>query len=164
MRGRKAEPIDTKQAKGLARTGRVPEKVPPRVAGDVQMPDTLSPDAHRYWVDYCRVLSGRGQLSVDSIPALVELCEVEAELHALREDVRVNGRFQRVKTKVGTEEDGDAAYMERARPAYRAIGDAQRRKVALLNEFGLTDASRSKVDTSSGETDPDDPGAQYGIN
>jgi P27 family predicted phage terminase small subunit len=164
MKGRKAEPIDTKQAKGLARVGRVPDKVPPRVAGDVQMPDTLSPDAHRYWRDYCRVLAARGQLSVDSIPALVELCEVEAELRALHDDVRVNGRFQRVKTKVGTEEDGDAAYMERARPAYRAIGDAQRRKVALLNEFGLTDASRSKVNTSGTPDDTTDPAAEFGIN
>lgn len=142
MKGRKRTPPEINEAKG--NPGKRPQNdaAPARVAGEPQMPDTLSPLARKYWAIYCELLAHRGQLSVDSQRALVLICETEAEIEELRADVAANGRFQTVTTKTGSA-------MQRARPAYSALADAGRRMVALLGEFGLTDASRSRVITGS---------------
>jgi len=60
-----------------------------------------------------------------------------------------------VETKAGGE-------MERMRPAYSALMDADRRLKAWLVEFGQTPAARSKVKTNGAEDgEKEDPAAAY---
>ena len=172
MRGRKPEPIDNKRSKGTARDCRLPNKMPGRVAGAVKMPDRLSPGARPFWAYYCKVLGDRGQLSVDSVPALEELCETEAAIGEVRATLREHGRYHRVKTygssrsKPTSEADDEDNFdvMWREHPAAKAEIALTRLKASLLTEFGLTDASRSKVDVTGDAEETTDPGAQYGIN
>ena len=157
---RRPTPLEQRAAKGNPRNRPMP-KAPERIAGAPQMPATLSKAARKLWPYYCGLLRRRGQLAVDSAPALALLCETSAEVQELRDDIDAKGRFQTVTTT-----SGDS--MERIRPTYRALMDASRRQLALLTEFGLTDASRGKVDTGvpNPTVDPEgeDEAAAYGLN
>jgi phage terminase small subunit len=52
--------------------------------------------------------------------------------------------------------------MERMRPAYSALMDADRRLKAWLVEFGQTPAARSKVKSNGGEdAEKEDPAARF---
>lgn len=118
------------------------------------------------WERTSGLLFQRGQLSADGQMALIALCQCYAEWVELVEDLRVNGRFQKVLTKAGSgvEDEDDGAYMERARPSLAAFQDCDRRLKGWLIEFGLTDASRGKVSGKPSAPEGDDPLAKYGLN
>ena len=158
---RRAQPIEVRKAKGNPQRRPLPD-APPRVAGAPPIPPGLSKAARAQWAYYCRLLARRGQLSVDTGPSLRLLSETTAEVLALRDEIERGGKFQTVTTKSGDR-------MERIRPAYRALMDASRRELALLTEFGLTDASRGKVTTGTAPNpvEPpkgEDPAEKYGLN
>jgi P27 family predicted phage terminase small subunit len=145
----------------------MPTDAPARVAVQPEAPAWLVGHAKDCWDRTGGLLFARGQFSADSEMSLIALCQCYAEWVELAEDIRVNGRFQKVRTKAGAgAEDDEASYMERVRPAVAAFQDCDRRLKGWLVEFGLTDASRGKVSTAGGE-DPaadDDPLARYGLN
>jgi P27 family predicted phage terminase small subunit len=92
--------------------------------------------------------------------ALEQLCENYLEIVELRADVRANGRFQKVTRKGGdAETPGDV--MERTRPAYAMLADAERRFATKLAEFGLTPSSRSRVTTTPDADADHDPAKAY---
>lgn len=134
----------------------IPTAVPARVNGVPIAPKHLTGYALDCWNEYAALLKQRGQISKESRISLAALCECYAEWRELGDDLRANGRFQKVTTGSGDE-------MERVRPALAAYQDADRRLRAWLIEFGLTDASRAKV-SGTPEDDADNPLAEFGLN
>lgn len=157
---RRPAPLEQRAGRGNPGHRPLPKNAPTRVPGEPMQPPEISEGAKVMWPYYCTILAQRGQLARDSGPSLLLLCETAAEVRALREDVDKKGRFRTVKTKSGDR-------MERIRPAYRSLMDASRRLVALLIEFGLTDASRGKVDSGPAppaDDKPADDAEAYGLN
>jgi P27 family predicted phage terminase small subunit len=167
MAGRRPEPIEKRAAKGNPQRRPMPDSVPPRVESVPKAPVWLKGHGKTCWTRVSGLLFMRGQLSADSELSLVALCQCYAEWVELAEDIRANGRFQKVMTKAGasSEEGVDAGYMERVRPAVAAFQDCDRRLKGWLIEFGLTDASRGKVTGTPppGGSDQTDPLERYGL-
>lgn len=169
---RRPEPLEIKEGKGTVRRSRVAKTPPARVPGNVEPPKGMSADALTCWRSMTDLLRMRGQLTLDSAPALERLCRTYAECCELERVLEKDGRFQRVKTQSGS-------YMKRAHPAMALLADADRRYRGWLTEFGLTDASRGKVQADPARApgaqpaagrprrkpaNPADPAARYGLN
>lgn len=117
-------------------------------------PAHLSARAREAWGYVSALLDRMGVLTEADAVALEQLCEVYAEVIDLRADIAANGRFQTVTTKAGGE-------MERLRPAYAALMDADRRLKGWLIEFGKTPSARSKVKTDGEGAEQADPAAEF---
>jgi P27 family predicted phage terminase small subunit len=117
-------------------------------------PAHLSPDARVAWGRFAQMLDRIGVLTEADAVALEQMSETYAEVVALRADIDARGRFQTVATKSGGQ-------MERMRPAYVALMDADRRLKAWLVEFGKTPAARSRVKASDADQDDANPAAAY---
>jgi P27 family predicted phage terminase small subunit len=166
---RRSLPPEVKEAKGTQRAGRDAATPPARVPGVVAVPKGYKGHALTCWKAITDLLAKRHQLTLDSRPALICLCDTYAEREVLKETLEKEGRFQSVKTG-----SGDA--MLRAHPALAAYQDADRRYRAWLIEFGLTDASRGKVNAVTirppapergkrkAAATVDAPGSRYGLN
>lgn len=169
---RRPEPLEVKEGKGTVRKSRVAKTPPARVPGTVVAPKGLPEDALTCWESMTELLRMRGQLTLDSVPALERLCRTYAECRELERVLEKEGRFQRVKTQSGS-------YMKRAHPAMALLADADRRYRGWLTEFGLTDASRGKVQADPARAPgaqpdkgrkprkpagPENPAARYGLN
>ena len=102
------------------------------------------------------ILAARGQLSMESGPSLIALCQCYGEWVHLARDIRKNGRSFMTYSVTGDE-------VEKGRPQVGMLADADRRFKAWLSEFGLTDASRGKVPASPPGEDGDDPLKSYGL-
>lgn len=157
---------DEKHAKGTLRAGREPVTPPARVSGVPKPPRGMKGHALTHWHEMIELLARRHQLTLDSGPSLAALCDVYAERRNLAAVLERQGRVQRVKATNG-------AMVTKAHPLVRAYQDADRRYRAWLAEFGLTDASRSKVNAvairpaANDEPEPpagNEPGARYGLN
>lgn len=143
---------------------------PARVSGVPDMPATFKGDAKTCWQWAVDLLSKRGQLTQDSRPSLVALCQVFAQREMLWKHLQKKGHFQTITTTSGDR-------VEKLRPAVSAFADADRRYHAWLAEFGLTDASRGKVHVDPAnaptagqqrgrkpEVESENPAARYGLN
>jgi P27 family predicted phage terminase small subunit len=160
---RRPEPLEKRIGKGNTSGRPLPENPPDRVLDAPTPPVWLTGHALDCWERVGELLVKRGQWTADSEVALAALCNTFAEWVELSEDLRTNGRFQRVRiksAKPGSRDKG--SYMERVRPAVAAFQDADRRLKGWLVEFGLTDASRGKV-TMQKPKDEDDVLARYGL-
>ena len=72
--------------------------------------------------------------------SLEALCECYAEVVELRRDVALNGRFQVVVK-------ADGGTVERLRPAYTALAEADKRLRNWMHDFGLRGCPRRCVCT-----------------
>lgn len=165
--GRPREPYEVRVGKGDLSNGPIPECVD-RVPGTISPPDWLEGEALLCWHHITEILSLRGQLSRDSYWSVLSFCETWAEWLDLRADIAQNGRITKVLTTAGQrakgrgkkgngapeqgetyvgdgEEDDEICYAQKIRPQVALFSDCDRRLRAWLTEFGLTDASRSKV-------------------
>lgn len=158
---KRPDPLERRIGKGNTQRRPLPANAPERVPGAPLPPDWLEGHGLTCWRTTSALLTERGQLSAESAIPLLALCTTYAEWVELAKDIRDNGRYQRVKTKAGADGEGEAAYMERVRPAVAAFQDCDRRLKGWLIEFGLTDASRGKV-ASAPPADGDDPLEPYG--
>lgn len=180
--GRRAEPLEKRIARGNPQRRPIPENTPVRVAGVVLPPPYLSGVALDFWTEYSTILELRGQFTTESRVSFIALCECFAEWRELHDDIRLNGRTQKVKiynsgkgkgksrksdeSYVDEFEDDEFTLMERQRPQVSMFQDADRRLKGWLTEFGLTDASRGKVSgvAPGKKGDNEDPLAAYGLN
>jgi len=159
---RRPDPLEKRLAKGNTSGRPLPESPPARVDGVPDAPAWLTGHAVTAWHRIGGLLARRGQLSLDTEPSLIALCVTWAEWVELADDLQRNGRFQRVRTKVGA--DGKrGSFIERVRPAVAAFADADRRLKGWLVEFGLTDASRGKVEIKPAPPADNDPLKRYGL-
>ena len=112
----------------------------------------LSPLAHKAWHDVARVLRGMGVATTADPLAIGLLCDALAEYVTARAVVREQGLTYEAMTA-----HGDVSV--RARPEVAMAADAWRRARLLLNDYGLTAASRPKVSTHT--EDSADPLAKW---
>lgn len=131
-------PTELKASRGTLRPGREAKQPPPRLHGIPKPPVDLKGPARDFWMLICKLLTSRHQLGLDSAPALKALCEVYQERVELAEILATEGRLQWVTTTKGDR-------IRRPHPASAMFRDADARYRSWLGEFGLTDASRGKV-------------------
>jgi P27 family predicted phage terminase small subunit len=154
MAGRRPKPTHLRLVTGNA--GKRPiNKAEPTLSRSIPSPpEHLSPSARVAWGRFSAMLDRIGVLTEADAAALEQVSETYAEIVELRADIAANGRFQTVITKSGDQ-------MERMRPAYSALMDADRRLKAWLVEFGVTPAARSKVKVNGADEKQEDPAASY---
>jgi P27 family predicted phage terminase small subunit len=165
--GRRPKPPEVKEGMGNPGKREMPTP-PPRVSGVPKAPASLKGDALSCWRRVTDLLMKRHQLTQDSLESLACLAETYGERAKLRRALERKGWVMKVKTTAGE-------IVEKARPEVAMYQDADRRFRAWLIEFGLTDASRGKVNAiapraphPTGEQPPadeeHDPAARYGLN
>lgn len=154
MAGRRPKPTHLRLVSGNAGK-RAINKAEPKPCREIPSPPAhISPGARVAWGRFSVLLDRMGVLTEADAAALEQMAETYAEMVELRADIAANGRFQTVTTKAGGE-------MERLRPAYAALMDADRRLKAWLVEFGKTPAARSKVYGNGEPEEMADPAAKY---
>lgn len=167
MAGRRPKPVEVREGMGNPGKREMPTP-PPRVEGLVSPPADMKGPALACWKAMADLLTKRGQLTLDSRPSLVCLCETYAERERHKKTLANKGW---VMKQVAT----NGHTVEKPRPEVAMYQDADRRYRAWLIEFGLTDASRGKVNALSirppaheGQGKPAEeaeaPGSRYGLN
>ena len=159
-------PADLKAARGTLRQSREARQPPPRLHGVPKPPKHLQGAGLEFWKLVTKILASRHQLGLDSAPALTALCEVFKERADLAEILEKEGRLQWVTT---TKDER----IRKPHPAVAMFRDADARYRSWLGEFGLTDASRGKVDAvyiqpiapkpKKAKGAPTKPGERYGL-
>lgn len=132
-------PTEVKAARGTLRPGREAKNPPPRLHGVPKTPAKLKGEGLKFWHLMVKILASRHQLGLDSAPALTALCETYHQRAEFAKVLEEKGHFMTVTTTKGD-------VIQKAHPAAAAWKDADNRYRGWLLEFGLTDASRGKVD------------------
>lgn len=146
--GRTPKPTAQKRLAGTLQPCRTNANEPvPEVALPLA-PDWLSEKARAYWDMIGDVLLNMKLVTVGDGPALMMLCDVLAEWAEARAYVLENGSTYTTESESGS-------IMHRAFPQVAIASDAWRRAMAMLTQFGLTPASRSKVSALGGEDGKD---------
>lgn len=114
----------------------------------------LSPLAKKAWADLVPMLLEMGVLAKVDATALALLCDALAFYVTAKKVVAREGATYESIEDVDVGEDDDkrpaTKRMIRAHPAVAAAGENARFAKAMLSEFGLTPAARSKVSTGKG--------------
>ncbi len=110
-----------------------------------RMPSHLSPKAKSAYKKVCDLLESMGVLTVADGMALEMMCDAYAEWRDLRKVIDTEGATYKT---IGT--SGDEII--KARPEVAMASDAWKRVKAMASEFGLTAASRTKIQTNEPKT------------
>lgn len=132
-------PSAVKALRGTARKDRVNASEPKPTLGVPPARVGLSAQAQRERRRLLRALLPMHVVTVSDGPALDLASEAFAEYHEARAVLARDGQSYECVTAAG-------AKMRRARPEQAIAADAMRRAAHLLEAFGLTPASRSKVE------------------
>lgn len=131
------------------------EPCPPAASDDVLNPPAhLTERGNAAWKRMAKIIFDMGVLSVADTHALERLCETYAAIAELTEALQARGAYC---YEVNTAKDGR---MIRPYPEVGLLADADRRFLALLIQFGLTPAARTKVKTLD-KSDAGDPAARF---
>ncbi|KKM86469.1 hypothetical protein LCGC14_1278650, partial [marine sediment metagenome] len=122
------------------------EPKPP--VGDVRAPRWLSPKGGWAWRRIAPVLREMGLLTTADPHALALLCEAYAEYVEAREVVNRDGSTYESTRLCGKGEDTFVVTMVRARPEVAIASDAWKRVRTMMQEFGMTPSSRSRISSS----------------
>lgn len=141
--GRRPTPTHLKVVKGNPGRRPLSPKEPRPERGLPPMPAGLSDEAAAAWGRIGPALDRMGVLTRADGVALELFCEAYADWLTARETVQEEGATYEGQTQFGT--------IIRAHPAVAQRADAHRRLESMLREFGLTPASRSKVEREHGE-------------
>lgn len=137
--GRPRKPTVVKKAQGTYQPCYGNPAEPTPVCEIPEPPEHLGDLALKLWPQYGAMLHSMGVLARCDRTALESLCETHAEIIGLRQEIAEHGKTTySVVTQSGDE-------MIRGLPQVSQLSDAERRLLALLTQFGLTPASRSKV-------------------
>lgn len=149
------KPDHLKVIQGTARADRANEAAPKPQSGVPQPPSELTDEGLAAWDALVEVLEPMGVLTVADGFALARGAEVYGEIL----------RYQRAIKDAGSPTydatGGSGATLIRAHPAVAMLADADRRFRAWLGEFGLTPASRSKVNVNGEDEAAAKPAARY---
>lgn len=157
MAGRPRTPTHLKLVKGNPGKRALPKKEPAPARWTGNPPAWLSDHARTAWDRIGPMLDTMGVLTIADEAALAEGCEAVADEMAARASLanplevrNEDGGFDVVADggALVYVTSGKAGPMVRARPEVAMIGDASRRVLAFLVQFGMTPAARSKVQTS----------------
>jgi P27 family predicted phage terminase small subunit len=146
--GRPSKPTALKVVQGNAGKRPLNKREPKPKADRPRCPPHLSPKAKTAFKNVSNLLADMGVLTIADGMALEMLCDAYAEWRDLRKAVESHGATY---TTTGT--SGDVVV--KARPEVAMAADAWKRVKAMASEFGLTAASRTKIQTNKPEeTDP----------
>jgi P27 family predicted phage terminase small subunit len=119
-------------------------------AGIPEAPAWLCEQAREIWRELAPALAGMGVLALPDRQALALACDALAEHRAARAVVEREGATYPATTESG-------ATLHRVRPEVGIAADAWRRALRGLSEFGLTPASRGRIDVEPGDAGRHDP-------
>jgi hypothetical protein len=170
-RGRKTT---VEKAIGIGRkTKEEVANTPRRLTEEPSPLDNMSASEKKVWDSLKRVLKARGQWSRDNELAVHGLVIAAAELLDYRAVLLKEGRTYKVLStaatrslRVGELQEIDWApehYLTKMRPEVALMNSADRRMRAWLCEFGLTDATRGRIQLDRTKDD-DEVLSQYGLN
>lgn len=138
MKGRKRKPTALRLLAGNPGKRPLNDAEPEPEPGIPAAPAHLSEKTKAVWDDTATTLDEVGVLTKADGLALEQLCENHVEILALRETIEREGRFQKIVTKTG-----DTRITHH--PAWTQLSDAEKRFRAMLEQFGLTPAGRTRV-------------------
>jgi len=147
--GRPPKPTVQKELGGTLQPSRANPNEPKPEVYLPTPPDWLSERAMRYWHEIGAVLLSMKVATAADGPAMQLLTETLAEWAEARQAVHLQGLVYETTTMTGDT-------MRRPNPEVAQAADAMRRALAMLTQFGLTPASRSKV-SALGDNDGKDP-------
>lgn len=133
-RGRR--PIDPQGLEAEAKAIEGVEGLPPA-------PDHLDEHEGRLWEYFGGLVVGMRVLSKNDLTALGILCENEAARLELGDYLKENGRFHTIMSTAGD-------MVDRARPQFTEWQRLNKEVMGQLREFGLTPASRPKIQVVMG--------------
>jgi phage terminase small subunit len=131
---------------------------PPAATGEAQKPEGMSEGASRIWDKLTEDMAGRGYLSRDSWLSLANLCEDQAALDSLRAGLRETvAAIELEMQKKGRKVPGGALLQlsrtNEGRRVFGAINELRTSVMVQVREFGLTPASRTRVEAIGGAVD-----------
>lgn len=143
MPGRPPKPTPIKLLEGNPGKRPLNENEPAPEVGTPKRPAWLSAPARRHWRQAVETLSGMGVLTVADGTAVALMSNALAEYLDASKEVEDRGL-----TFIDTRMDRDGNVVSeviKANPAVAIRADAWRRVNLMLQQFGLTAASRAKV-------------------
>lgn len=153
MQGRKGIPSAIHEVQGTLRKHRH-DSVAVTDLAVPECPATLSAGAVTAWGLFLPLLAARKVLTLGDFASAEMLCEAYAEWRELANEVVTEGRTYECTTEAGQ-------VMIRPNPKVAMLSDARRHLNSMLAEFGLSPASRNKVQ-GSGESTPVNKFAKLG--
>jgi P27 family predicted phage terminase small subunit len=158
MPGRKRKPAKLHLIQGTAQPCRM-NKNEPVAPDDIPRPACEIGERESYWYG---ILVGRIQSlgiasSTDSEMVMLA-AQCLADVETCQSDIKENGRNY-TKIELLTLPDGTikAQKMLKANPAVAQLSDLRRNTQSLLNEFGLSPASRGKVSATGKKAEESNP-------
>lgn len=168
MAGRKPKPNHLKLITGNPGKRKLNGRAPTPIAVTTQFalaPAWMTAKAKAAWPRVVGLLVHMGVATVSDELALEVLCEAYADWRSARDSLD-----QPVMLKVGDKlielaaageqtyiTNGQSGPMIRTRPELAIIADAERRLKTSLSDFGLTPASRTKLQAGDGKDHQEDP-------
>lgn len=150
--GRPSKPTALKVVQGNAGKRALNKNEPKPKAKRPKVPSHLSPKAKTAFRNVCDLLEDMGVLTIADGMALEMMCDAYSEWRDLRKIIDKHG-----STYVTTGTSGDEVV--KARPEVAMASDAWKRVKAMMAEYGMTAASRTKVQTT--EPEAEDPLEAY---
>ena len=145
-RGRKNTPTTLKVLKGNPGQRRLPENEPkPKPAtGELKAPAWMNSDGKKMWKRLASQMQRIGLLTEADLESFTMLCQSYGDYVEGVKDMKKNGKYCTYTNKAGAENEVE-------RPVARATHRAYERYKSLCAEFGLTPASRSKIEIPGGD-------------
>lgn len=144
MAGRKRKPTALHVVQGTARKDRANIDEPKPSPQKPRCPAHLPPKAKTAFKNVCELLEGMGVLTIVDGMALELLCDAYAEWRDLDTLIKKEGRTYKTISTSGDE-------IIKGHPAVAMRSDAWKRIKSMMVEFGLTAASRTKVNAEKPE-------------
>lgn len=143
MRGPPPQPSRLKLLHGNPGRRPLPKDEPVPPEGEIRCPPELKGRARKFWKKHESILTAMGLLTTADIPALANLCDVEAEYWDAADDVRKRGI--EIEVTRYDRKTGNAFYVTEDNPSVRIRSDAGKRLLRLMIEFGMSPSSRTRV-------------------
>lgn len=146
-RGPPPDPSAMRLLKGNPGKRQVNKAEPMPPAGRTKPPSWLKGRARRLWGRIAPILSRMKVLTSADPHALALLCDAYAEYLDARDVVRAEGSVYESR-HIQTDKDGHMIerIIIRPRPEVAIASDAWKRIRAMMQEFGLTPSSRSRIE------------------
>ncbi|MCW8884152.1 MAG: phage terminase small subunit P27 family [Motiliproteus sp.] len=141
MPGPSPKPTALKVLQGNAGKRAIPKNEPKPKAEKPRTPAHLSPKAKYAFKGLSELLLEMGVLTIADSKSLELLCDAYSEWRDLRDLVNKHGFTYETTNQAGET-------MIKARPEVAMASDAFKRIRGMINEFGLSPASRTKVQTN----------------
>jgi phage terminase small subunit len=158
LRGPAPKPTHIRILEGNASRRPLPDNEPVYPVGINERPGGMSLSARRIWDALASELTASGVLRNVDVFALMQLCEDEADLQALRRGMSQMIRELSKKARAQKKELTGGAFVQLSRTieGRRTISTIRELSASLIvqrREFGLTPSSNSRIESSGGSMD-----------